>query len=290
MKTLRLIFVFIILTAIVFPGNAAAVSAAAEYKNAPAMNKKLLVIEFNPKFPTRDNVDFYKYCFNIDGGSTKRSVEDAIKRLKNASHGVLNYTVTEYITLNEFVRLQKGYHFEPKTFPDIWDDVQAGKLPEDTLYLDEFDNWSGDYMFDFGYYIKTLDLLKRRNDGEFDEIWMFAEFPGLWETAMVGRGAYWINGPAFEADCKPFRINRINPDRLDMPMHNLGHSAESIMGNVFDSGDWANPDIKIKPDEMDTWQKFTMTEHKYPGAAAAGFVHYAPNSESDYDDCNENKV
>ena len=286
-KTLPLALVLVILIATI-PALPPSVAEAA-YTTAPTMFKKLLILDFDPIMPVNNGVRFTEY-YGWENKTTRQIVEDITARLKTASHGIINYEI-KYEVLDEFPMFNDGYQVDAKTFLTIWDKSKGYNGGNMELY--EPENIRDDCGFNYQHYIDALNLVKRRNNGEFDEIWMFiGRFAQGFETAMVGRGAYWINGAAFEEDCAPFRINWINKSRDDTPLHNLSHSMESIMSNVYQSNDWAwSPDFKAKPeDEKNTWEKFTSIDLSYPGKAAVGYCHYTPNSESDYDYDNTRKV
>lgn len=254
------------------------------------MNKKILILDFDPVLPTRGGVRFTEY-FGLAKKNTKQVTEDIVSRLHTASHGILNYTVS-YETLDEFPVKKEKFRLAPEEFPDIWDEIISGgrawwthrRMPELT--------GSGDFNFDYLHYIRELNLVERRNNGEFDEIWFFAEFAGAFETVMVGKGAYWINGSEIEAECAPFRINSIAKHRDDTPLENLAHSAESILSRIYKSDNWLwNPDKPPLPQEQkNTWEQFTSIELSCPGNAAVGYSHFAPNSERDYDWGNTREV
>ncbi|NKQ37516.1 MAG: hypothetical protein HF973_18120, partial [Chloroflexi bacterium] len=56
-------------------------------------------------------------------------------------------------------------------------------------------------------------------------------------------------------------------------LENLGHRVESIMSRVF----------RRKRGEGNLWERFTRYDKIAPGRAECGNVHFAPNSERDYD-------
>ena len=196
-------------------------------KNPPApshtvaapMYLKLLIIDYDPELPTRDNVKMGDY---MGSEPVEENIYDLVDRLHSASHGILNYTV-EYMYVNEFPRHNDGFQVDRVQFPDLWDEAEWDLFRT----IEE----KGSY-FDYTYFIEQFNLIKRRNRGEIDEVWFISEFANGSETVMVGRGAYEINGSLIKADCKPFRINQIARHRFDTPLENLGHSAEAIMSNV----------------------------------------------------------
>ena len=63
-------------------------------------------------------------------------------------------------------------------------------------------------------------------------------------------------------------------------LENLGHRAESIMEKTFE---------KLTND-ANLWQRFIRYEKTHPGRAALGNVHFAPNSDRDYDWNNSSTV
>jgi hypothetical protein len=56
-------------------------------------------------------------------------------------------------------------------------------------------------------------------------------------------------------------------------LENLGHRTESIMSHVF----------RNRSGEANLWELFTRYDKTHPGQAECGNVHFAPNSERDYD-------
>jgi hypothetical protein len=170
----------------------------------------------------------------------------------------------------------------PAAFADFWDDVAASGRGHWEHRAYRAIEQAG-FIFDYDRLIKELNLVERRNNGEFDEVWMVGFMSGAYETVMIGRGAYWINGIGIEADCEPFRISSINRTRFDTPLENLAHSAESILSKIYNSHRWTWDNRMKLIQEMDTWERFTVIDRRSPGNAAVGYSHFAPNSQDDYD-------
>jgi hypothetical protein len=63
-------------------------------------------------------------------------------------------------------------------------------------------------------------------------------------------------------------------------LENFGHRAESIMKYTF----------RRERGDDNLWERFIRHEFKDPGQAEVGWMHYAPNSERDYDWGNKRKV
>jgi hypothetical protein len=68
-------------------------------------------------------------------------------------------------------------------------------------------------------------------------------------------------------------------------LEDFGHRMEFVMANVYQRWDY-----NIPIDKMNTWEKFTLYDKVSPGNAGCGNIHFAPNSDSDYDWGNRKKV
>ena len=269
---------------VLIPQGAFSASAVTTHETAPPMHKKILVLDFDPMMPSRGNVKMSQYLYNLikyAPDMIKPPQESAPKfgdLLNEASHGILNYTFT-YEYVNEFPKMTTGFQYTDEQFAEACEAAwSTGRTPWN--YFESAESPVTGYRFNYEYFIEKLNLLERKNSGEFDEIWMYSEMASAFETVMVGRGAYWINGRSIEADCGLFRINYIAKHRLDTPLENLGHSAEWLLTHVYNGkGKFENV---IPIEERNTWEKFMQVDKHFPGDAAVGNVHYAPNSQSDY--------
>jgi len=94
---------------------------------------------------------------------------------------------------------------------------------------------------------------------------------------MAGPGAFWCNAPPLPVRgrvAKRFVVMGFNYERgVGEMLENLGHRAESILKQVF----------RDKRGEANLWSRFTRYDKTHPGQAECGNVHFAPNSERDYD-------
>ncbi len=148
--------------------------------------------------------------------------------------------------------------------------------------------WHQPDITDYPKVIAKYHLAERVEKGEFDEVWWFgAPYFGFGESAMAGRGAFYINGPVYEAPqvkCgKAFAIMGFSYERGPAEMvHNLCHRTEATLGRVF--GGW-------QADKLDSdWARFAANAHQSNGVAAVGSCHYPPNATSDYDYANKRYV
>ncbi len=179
------------------------------------------------------------------------------------SSGLARYEIVERVVLPEFPRFKDGFRYTPETYWRVLQGVEPPHQPEQADYLD---------------ILRRLNALERVARGEVDEIWVFA-FPhgGFYESVMGGKGAFWCNGPVLkgtETCPRRFVVMGFSYERgVGEMLESFGHRAESIMARTF-SG---------LQGEANLWERFTRYDLKAPGRAAVGTIHFAPNSERDYD-------
>jgi hypothetical protein len=93
---------------------------------------------------------------------------------------------------------------------------------------------------------------------------------------MAGRGGYWCNSPALpRVTCsKIFIMMGFNYERgVGEMLEDFGHRAESILAHVF----------RHAYGEANLFERFMRYDRQHPGRAEVGNIHFAPNSERDYD-------
>ncbi len=185
-----------------------------------------------------------------------------ISDLAECSGGYLQYRVVERISADWFPRKLDGVRYTADSYVHGWR----------TRRMHEPDR------IDYESQVQAFDLIRRYERDEFDEVW-FMTFPyaGDYESTMVGRGAFWCNSPPVpnSSHCRGrFVMMGFNYERgVDCMLENFGHRFESIMSHVF--GQHAP--------EQNLWNLFTQYDRAHPGRAQCGNVHFAPNSERDYD-------
>lgn len=259
---------------------------------------KVLIIEINPWLETK-GMKAAEYL-NM-GKDTKLCVEELIEDIEYSSHGNVDVEIVNEEWLNEFCTYKssvtlldgsKANRFDEATWLDImkngwygfWDDERVKQIAA--------------YSFDVEYILEKFDLVERRNAGEFDQVWLVNVDPAMtYESMMVGRTAYWINGAPIIKDCDNFAVINVSISRRDANFECFGHMAENIMNRVFDSsrnsGYPSNKKQDISYEDMNLWEKFTFNKSTYTNEAefyGVGNVHFSPNSESDYDWSNGTKV
>ncbi len=193
-----------------------------------------------------------------------------IEDIKSASRGYINHTIVDWRDLNEFPAKVDGFRYTARSFVEC---MQSGS------------GWHQPDGLDYPRMAKDAGVANLVNAGRIDEVWMFgAPYFGYWESAMIGPGAFFINGGVYpdEGMRRPIAVMGFNYERgVAEMLHNLCHRTESTLSRFF--GGW-------KIDELTTaWAKFAANE-KQSGSAAVGTCHYPPNAEKDYDYANPRYV
>jgi hypothetical protein len=206
-------------------------------------------------------------------------IQDFISDLRSVSHGWVNYTVVERMVVDDFPVFDDGFVYTSDEYMGGWYRRGGFHMPD---------------RVDFGRFLTDHHLVQRVNQGEADEVWMIGfPFGGFYESRMVGPGAFWCNSPPFapgedrwrntslEEPNRRFVVMAFNYERgVGEMLESYGHRAESIMAQVFRD---------ILP-ERNLWERFTRYDKTHPGRAEVGNIHFAPNSERDYDWGNPRKV
>lgn len=138
----------------------------------------------------------------------------------------------------------------------------------------------GKIKFDYNAMIDYYDLHTKRNNGEIDEIWVYAHpFAGMYESQLVGPNAFWWNSPPLDHPGleKLLSIMGWNYERgVAEALHSVGHRAESAIRHAY--GRW-----DCKNENPNSWELFTRIDKDVPGKAHIGNIHFPPNGMSDYD-------
>lgn len=143
--------------------------------------------------------------------------------------------------------------------------------------------------FDYVYLIDKYDLVELRNQGKFDMVWAFGIDPlSMYESAMIGETAFWINGNAFRASCENFAMFGMTFSRPDGALEDFCHMCECMLNYTYGvSIHEYSRKLEFRDlSELNTWQKFYLCRHKSPDhntAYGVGQVHFSPNSVRDYD-------
>jgi hypothetical protein len=186
------------------------------------------------------------------------------------SGGVARYQIIQRIDVDGFPAKADGYQYDAQTYLNVIRGVTPPYMPQEANYHAILERFN------------ILPLVARN---EIDEVWIF-NFPhaGFYESIMGGPGAFWCNAPPLkntEAAKRRFVMMGFSYERgVGEMLENMGHRAESILEKTFEhlSG------------EENLWRRFIRHQETAPGRAAVGNIHFAPNSQKDYDWNNPNSV
>ena len=179
------------------------------------------------------------------------------------SYGMGRFEVVERIEVDAFPVLEDGFRYAPSLYKDVLDQTTPPHEPHNVDYhalLDDF------------------DIAEKVENNEIDEVWVFA-FPygGFYESIMAGKGAFWCNAPPLSGTqhiSRKFIIMGFSYERgIGEMMESFNHRVESLMERTF---------VKTRSSD-NLWERFTRYDTQNPGQAEVGNVHFAPNSERDYD-------
>lgn len=228
------------------------------------LNKVLLIV-YDPMMDSG-----VKLSQHLKWYSTSDLVTGFIQDVLEVSKGLARYEIAERIDVNEFPAKKDGFRYTPQTYLDVWNRVATPHTPQEVNY---------------NAILNQFNILERVARNEIDEVWIFG-FPhaGFYESTIGGPGAFWCNAPPLantSASKRRFVVMGFSYERYIGEMFEAyGHRAESIMEKTFS---------KLSGDK-NLWQRFIRYEKTSPGKAACGNIHFAPNSQSDYDWNNPNSV
>lgn len=253
---------------------------------------RVLVIVYDPLVDPLENLRLTEWGVKNRGWTR---VDDLlagyIKDIDECSGGLVKYNVVQRIDVDGFPLRLNGKRFTATEYLDLYTVNQSKyKEPDD--------------RFDYNDAIKEFNLLARVNNNEIDEVWLFTyPFSGTYESVMCGTNAFWCNGPVIEnTPGRRFAVMGFSYERGVGEMEeDLGHRMENIMAKVYNAPDFLGwtyaydrsktPFVKLEPTKYDAvkfaetnlFAKFLLYDRIAPGNAQCGNVHYAPNSQKDYE-------
>ena len=183
--------------------------------------------------------------------------------LLQVSGGMARYQIAQRVDVDEFPVKTDGFQYTPQTYTDLLQGKASPHTPPEVNY---------------NAILGNCNILQRVARNEIDEVWIFG-FPhaGFYESTMGGAGAFFCNAPALkntDASKRRFVVMGFSFERyIGEMLEAYGHRAESIMERTFG---------KLSG-EANLWNRFTRYEKVAPGKSACGSVHFAPNSQKDYD-------
>jgi hypothetical protein len=186
-----------------------------------------------------------------------------IADLHECSAGQLQYRVVERQNVDAIPVKADGFTYTVPTLLNVLDGRGQSHNP--------------DFM-DYQRVVAQFKLYDRIMSNEIDEVWLFGfPYAGFYESRMAGVGAFWCNAPELENSqgCRRrFIMMGFNYERgVGEMLESWSHRVESIMRKVYE---------RTHGDD-NLWEHFIRYDKTSPGLAEVGTVHYAPNSDRDYD-------
>jgi hypothetical protein len=183
--------------------------------------------------------------------------------LRECSNGYLDYQIVQRIEVDTWPVKMDGFRYDEHSFLENWRNRSGWHQPD---------------AVDYRAIIEEFDLLARVESDQIDEVWLFAfPYAGFYESIMVGPDAFWCNAPPIplsEGLSRRFVIMGFNYERDVGPMlESFGHRVESHLKQAWRR--WRGG--------QNLWEQFILYDKKARGRANVGWMHYAPNSQSDYD-------
>lgn len=183
--------------------------------------------------------------------------------LLQISGGMARYQIVQRVDLDEFPAQTDGFRYTPQTYMDLLHGASSPHTPAQVNYT---------------AILNKYNVLQRVARNEIDEVWVFGfPYAGFYESIMCGPGAFFCNAPPLQntdASKRRFVVMGFSSERyIGEMLEAYGHRSESIMQKTFS---------KLSGD-ANLWQRFTRYDKIAPGKAACGSVHFAPNSQIDYD-------
>jgi len=223
------------------------------------ITRKVLMITHNPVLKTQGGRTLKEHFRWNDPDTLAGGYIDDVRE---CSYGYANYEVVERLVIDGYPLKRDGFRYDERSYLEAWRSRHFHD-PDGVDYLE---------------LVREFDMIERVNSGQIDEVWLFGHpYGGYWESIMCGPGASWCNAPPLagtEGAHRKFVIMGFNFERgVGEMLEDLGHRAESILYKVFEG---ARGDANL-------FERFTRYDKTHPGRAECGNVHFAPNSQRDYD-------
>ncbi len=213
--------------------------------------------------PVMDQTTGERLTQRMGWNSVEDLVAGYVADIRECSGDLVQYNVVGRVDVDEFPVKADSFRYDPASFTAVMNQTAPAHDPD---------------MVDYHQIVAENHLIERVTNGEFDEVWLFGSpYGGFYESHMAGRGAFWCNSPAMEGtqNCpRRFVIMGFSYQRgVGEMLEDLGHRAESIMDKVFEG----------QRGEANLWKRFSRYDKVAPGEAEVGMMHFAPNSQQDYD-------
>jgi hypothetical protein len=227
---------------------------------AAALTPQVLVINFDPVVQSEGGRRMHDV---LGWHDPHQLTEGYIDDLADCSGGYVRYEVAAWQDVEAFPLKKDGFRYTSEAY---------------LRNLNRGSGWHEPDAVDYRAIFGDFDIAARVEAGEIDEVWLWGfPYAGFWESTMAGRGAYFCNSepvPGVPVS-RIFMTMGFNYQRgVGEMLESFGHRVESILKRVY--GSWETR-------ETHAWNRFTLYDKVAPGRSGCGNVHFAPNSERDYD-------
>jgi hypothetical protein len=217
---------------------------------AEPITRKVLVINFRPA------------AIPAAWSQAEALIPQYIEKMKEASGNQLVYQVVKKLDTSTYPVLPGTRQYDDVSWGRaLHDDAQAYR-DQNKQYL----------MADYQRLIQEYDFRQVVQGQQADEIWMFGgPYFGFYESCMIGRGAFWCNGPGINLDCSRCVVMGFNYQRSVREMvHDYGHRAERILAKHFGSEAFVDKLYQLEPTPppKNPFEQFLLkhgTVHREPG-------------------------
>ena len=234
---------------------------------AQIVTRKVLLVVYDP---VMDATTGKKLSQQQGWNRSEDLVNAFMADVLQVSGGMARYQIVERKELDEFPAKVDDFRYTPATYLEALRGAAPPHTPQEVNYQ---------------AILERFNVLPRVANKTIDEVWIFAfPYAGLYESVMGGAGAFWCNAPALKntSQCpRRFIVMGFNFERgVGEMLESFGHRAESLMYKAFER----------TTGNANLWARFTRHEKVAPGQAEVGTIHFAPNSEQDYDWNNQRSV
>jgi len=222
--------------------------------------RKVLMVVYDPVVESATGM---KLSQAMNWGRPDQLIAGFIADILETSGGLARYQIVERVEVDEFPLKADGFRYTAQSYRDVMSGAARAHQPD---------------LFDYNNFVQRFSILERVARSEIDEVWILAfPYAGLYESTMGGLGAFWCNSQPLTNTfgCpRRFIIMGFSYERgIGEMLESFGHRAESIMEKVYARELPAN----------NLWHKFIRYDKNHPGQSECGNVHFAPNSDQDYD-------
>jgi hypothetical protein len=227
---------------------------------AQIVTSKVLVIVYDPVV---DSATGKKLSQHLGWSRAEDLITRYVADISDVSKGLARYQIVQREDVDEFPVQSDGFRYTVDSYLSVFRGTTPPQSP----------GW-----VDYKAIFTRFNLLQRIANNELDELWVFSfPYAGFYESVMAGKGAFWCNSnPLLDtAQCpRRFLTMGFSLERgVGEMLEAFAHRSESVMAKVYER----------TVADANLYGRFSRYDKKNPGQSECGTVHYAPNSERDYD-------